>query len=404
MNNAGGTTSPGTVSRTFIQWTAINTLPIRERQGGSCLSPTPSSSPIPTSRSTPTPSSTRRNDLFHDDILNGDLTCLDSDTVFWFAQIYTSKEIVAKINSHHAQPVINEDAFGLRLTRALTKVAKTQGRSRNEIKTDLTNAREMNGVFARVKSAISTSAKAAKASRKVRSGQASSSPETEGDKGADSSPDLKGESSEADDPEAEQRRAALREESEELIKAGSAHLLNDRLIKVAGVFTVAEIVEKANTVDETMILSNRLLSERLWRATKVVAERDGKSREQVKAELDAVRRQHGVGDRKVAYASAKRWASQATKRAGTPTVNSDAMDVDDSTENQENETDDENPLGDLEEMSHRAFDGTLDDDDEDEEPISNERATRPVSPAPFDGSPVGYHVHSDHYLPGFRVY
>ena len=171
--------------------------------------------------------------------------------------------------------------------------------------------------------------------------------------------------------------------------------------KIAGIFTNAEIVEKANKGREKPVVSSRLISERLWKATKFVAERDGKTREKVRASLDAVRKLNSVTDRKSSHAKAMRAASQAEEKAGHQFAESDHMYVDEDGAQQEIEMDDEDPLGDLEEMGRRVIDGTLEDDDEGGDDPEPEPVLRPK---PFDGRPVGYGVGTDYYIPGFRTY
>lgn len=188
----------------------------------------------------------------------------------------------------------------------------------------------------------------------------------------------------------DEAKAALIEECEDILADNPALLVNDTLLKVAGVFTNAEIVEKANSARASSPLSSRLISDRLVKAISRAAEQHRKTRDQVKSELDATRRANGVTQRKHAYASAKRVASVATKKEESSTPEPEAMNVDDDRgegAEEEDVIDDENPLEDLNEMVRRELEGSLDDGADHEETESS-----PMSPRPFGSRPVGFEV------------
>ena len=117
-----------------------------------------------------------------------------------------------------------------------------------------------------------------------------------------------------EEAEEEDSRQALIEECEDILTDNPALLINDTLLKVAGVFTNAEIVEHVKAARPLLLFSSKLVSERLTKAISHVAKQEDKTRDQVKSELEAARRINGFTDRKNAHAIAMRSASLGLKK------------------------------------------------------------------------------------------
>lgn len=367
---------------------------------------------VPVKTTTPSVDSTDAAEIIltDDDILGGDPALIDGERLLQVAATHTNQEIIEKVNSNHNAGWCDR-SMTVRLTRVIGRVAKTQGRTHQEVKSDLDKLRERTGVFKRKNAMMGQRSKATKAMKKAQreellrialekphatdDANLEISNDDEVDEGyeGDLLSDLEG----AIDESASKQ--VLLNECEALIQGDSSLLTYDNLLKVAGVFTNAEIVAKGNAGRTKPVLTSRKISDRLAKAIDRKAMHEGKDLKDVRAELKSTRQANGVLKRKNEYASQQRAIAMAAKKAREESSEASAMDIDEKDTVTDNESEDDDPLGDLEEIERREPEPVL-------APSHSENSIKtPQTPAPFDGSRVGYMVDDDNvFVPGFRVY
>ncbi|KAK3703367.1 hypothetical protein LTR37_014473 [Vermiconidia calcicola] len=317
--------------------------------------------------------------LTDEEILSGDISLLDGANLLQVASSLRNKEIVANVNARYAKPMITEPLISSRLNRALTRAAASSQRTRAEVKKEFQEARKAGDVYKR---GVASRIVASKITKQANKRKLSTIPEEDEpeqpprkrrtvedmkisnlletpepiETPAEATLPPKTPAVDTDDDAA---LISLRAECEIILQEDPDLLFNDRMLKAASVFTNSEIVDKVKAVHEDANLCTRLVSERIHRALKFVSGRDGKPRAEVKAELDAARREYGTRKRMDAYSGAMRKAAHLKKKAAAkPVVLADAdvnmVDVED-----EEGEDQEDPLGDLEEIIRQANGGTL---------------------------------------------
>ena len=369
----------------LISWTPINKVPVREKSAESSTDFTSE-----TTDSTAT--------LTDDEILKLDPKDIDDEKLLQVATTHTNREIVEKIGSIHGDGGLSDRNLTVRLNRCLTRMATKQQKPRDEVKNEFHELRECNGVFKRGNASMGVLTQAGKAAKKAKMLEA-----IRQDLSAEDGASEKTEEMEVDPPTpepvaADESKKALIQECEAILR-GDPDLLKDydTMFKVAGVFSITEIVDRVNAAQGKPVVNATTISERVVRAIKRIAEWDGREREEVKAELEAKRKANGVIQRKNAMASSRRVASKAANKAKR-LAETTTTDIDSSNASGDSESDEEDPLQDLEEMGQRVEDGSLGDDDLEHGPHA-QQVRRPFGP-----SPVGYLVGTDAYIPEFRVY
>ena len=386
------------------KWTPINEIPIRERS--------PPSDIANEAKEAGLVGTALIQDAASDEQILSSTKLLEGVNLIRLAGKMSGKEIVKAVNDRHKLAVLTDKGLSTRMTKALTKVAEQQGRSRAAVKAELEVIRNDNGMIDRRTKAMTVAALAGKKAAKAQRQGVSPSPEaqTKGDEEAESM-----------EPESDENLKKLRDDAEALLLSlEPSQIKNEELFEICKVFCNYEIREIVPQ------LSTHRISERLHTAYQVIAKQRGTSttKYDVKAELDGFRRDNGVFNRQNAYTKARRAASMAAKK--NKAKDEDAMDIDtpdtfprtqvDDSEDENSlsddvhqsalgpevdGSDDEDPLGDLEEVSRRAAEGDLSDGDIDD--FSVETVKSAIKP--FDGRPVGYMAHdSNLFVPGFRAY
>ena len=344
-----------------------------------------------------------------DEILSGDPALIDGERLLQVAATHTNQEIIEKVNHYQNSNVFSDRSMTVRLTRCLTRVAKSQGRPRDDLKAEFHKLREKNGVWNRKNAMMGAKSKAAKAAKKANNArllQLAFDQQALGKAAEDDQPVDEEEHVEEEDllgnlengiEESESNRVFFKE-CKNILQDDSSLFVDDRVLKIAGVFTNAEIVEKANEGRITPF-TTRFVSDRLARAIDHKAESEGRESKEVKAELEATRRANGVLHRKNACASEMRKIAMA-KRKEHKTDNADYIAVTEAEIQDDEEADDEDPLADLDELSRREPDFVVE-----RSAMATPSPRLRKTPAPFDGRPVGYMADSeDKYVAGFRVY
>ena len=297
-----------------------------------------------------------------------------------------------------AQNPFTDSALSSRITRAIMKVAEERGRSREEIRKELSDKKKANGVFSR--SARNRKRKFADHLAMDESNQ--SQPSEQAYSNSDFEAIENGQ-------HVSEKLQDLLEESDSILNGDPSLLIDDALLKVASVYTNVEILEEINSRCEQFkrpAISPSLLSDRLWKALSNVAAKQGRTRDEVKAELESARRTNGVKKRKNEFAAKSRATSNAAKRVKLALSNADATKYEDQGMDSKDNTK-EDPLGDLEAIARGEEESTLNarEDAEVEGEIDQKSgSTNKKTPKPFDGSPVGYLAGQPGYIPGFRVY
>lgn len=281
---------------------------------------------------------TLQTDLPDDEILD-DRSALKGLPLLQLASTRTNVEIADRVNELHGRHVLSADAVERRIVHALTQVAKEYGKTRDDLKHQLQAIRRRNGAY---KSNRNTRRAGKKEVFQI--------------------------SDENDAPEREETTTTtidtagidpgLLAQCMDILN-GKPHLLVlDAVLKVAGVFTTNEIVEQVDAIHGKGTLSFGALSVRLSSALIAIAKRDGKTRDEVAAELNAARTKNGVTKRRYAYGGAKH-SEIATKKRVKKAAEEVKMDVEEADVEESAEVDDEDPLGDLEEMVRRTLEGSL---------------------------------------------
>ncbi|KAK3051443.1 hypothetical protein LTR09_007466 [Extremus antarcticus] len=368
-------------------------------------------------------------------ILAGGLPELDALSVLQLAGTHTNKEFIAAWNEQHPRQSVQlkDQTLSRRITAAIRLVEKDSGIPEKTVRDELDRVKESNGTTARKNATTgrarwSTPAKEAKARQDSvlmavsNAGgrlkhpewmqEANSDPEAvaegqqpegevddnqptysggagedsgdggdgeDGEDGADGEDGENGENSEEESELTEEEyRAAAREEALELIRTGGLQAMTgEQLLVVAASFTNHEMVERFNAQHGAGTLTDVSLSKRLRKAYDSI---EGRTKEEVKAQVEDYRLRLGTTARKNAFAAERAAEAIAAKKK-------DAEEARRAQAEAEEEPDsDEDPIADLEEaverddieVSHSPPPPLLDDDDE-----------APV-PAPFSIAPTGH--------------
>lgn len=83
------------------------------------------------------------------EMLANDLKLLKGARLLQVVKTHTHAEIIAKVKANHPRCILPESNLSTRVGRACALEGRRQGRSNNEIKQELTNARRVNGVLDR---------------------------------------------------------------------------------------------------------------------------------------------------------------------------------------------------------------------------------------------------------------
>lgn len=102
----------------------------------------------------------------------------------------------------------------------------------------------------------------------------------------------------------------------QILSGEPKHINNDHLLQLAATHTNIKIAKLANIAHEKQVLTPEVVSNRLCRSINRIAKRDGGSRDEVKAELDAAKVANGISKHKTPTTGLRPQEGPVAEQAG----------------------------------------------------------------------------------------
>ena len=266
-------------------------------------------------------------EVTNEEILQGDPDHIDMDNLLRLAKQYANKDIVEKVNAGRIEPVLTVSTLKNRLYDSLAVIAKRDGRSRDSLRAEIERARLDNDVYTKssqldARTARGRQVQGAKElevlqeNAEVQQLFVSLPTRFDEDHHAMDEAEEQTENDSEDLPHIGSSADAVN--SDDDIFQGDPDLIcMDVMLDFAGRYTTNEILERINAGRPRTVINLNTVKQRIYWAMDRIARRDGRRREDLKADLDRTRQETGVLLRSRESATQKIKANYAAKREAT---------------------------------------------------------------------------------------